>query len=194
MELNIKGQNIDLGEALRAYVEKTVEPTVEKHFGRAIKANVVFSREKSKRLRAVISVHAKRGILVQGHGAADDPQAAFDSAMERIEKQLRRYKSRLIKHKKGRGTDEGIFTAHKYIIAPEPAEEEALPEAADAAIIAEMPTAIDTLTVSEAVMRMDLADVAAMMFRNSAHGELNVVYRRADGNIGWIDPSDTIKG
>jgi hypothetical protein len=127
--------------------------------------------------------------LVQGRSNADDAYAAFDSALEHIAKQLRRYKRRLNDKHKGRAPEEAI-PAQQYTLAPESGEDE-LPEEGQPAIIAELPTEIATLSVSEAVMRMDLADVPALMFKNRASGGLNVVYRRPDGNIGWIDPANT---
>lgn len=151
-------------------------------------AAVTFSRE-SHLFHVDISVHARRGMMLQGSAASEDPYAAFDGALNRISKRLRRYKRRLDDRHKGRPTDE-ILPAQQYILAGEnePSEDEAPDQPA---IIAELPTEIATLTVGEAVMRMDLADLPAMMFRNRAHGGLNVVYRRPDGHIGWIDPSGT---
>jgi len=190
MDIAVNGKNIDVGDALRDHVQSELTATVTKYFSRAHDAHVVFSRE-AHQFRADISVHPVRGMLVQGRSAAADAYAAFDGALERIAKQLRRYKRRLINHHK-RGPEEGI-PAQQYVLAAE-SEDDEVPEVAQPAIIAEMPTEIATLSVSEAVMRMDLADVPAMMFRNSGNGGLNVVYRRPDGNIGWIDPVDTGNG
>ncbi len=139
--------------------------------------------------RVDISVHAGRGMLMQGRGDADEAYAAFDGALGRIAKRLRRYKRRLCNHHKARGAEETL-AAQQYIIAAE-SEDEEVPEEAQPAIIAEMAHEIATLTVGEAVMRMDLADAPVMMFRTRGHGGLNVIYRRDDGNVGWIDPSHT---
>ncbi len=188
MDISINGKRLDVGDVLRKHVEDSLASTVAKYFSRAHDATVTISRE-AHLFRADISVHPIRGVLAKGHATAADAYAAFDAAAERIAKQLRRYKRRLNDHHKGRGGDE-TTPAQQYIIAAE-AEEEELPEHGQPAIIAEMPTEIATLTVSEAVMRMDLADVSALMFRNRANGTLNVVYRRTDGNIGWIDPHNT---
>lgn len=162
---------------------------VTKYFSKAHDANVMFSRE-AHLFRADITVHPVRGVVVQSHASGEDAYAAFDSSLERISKQIRRYKRRITNHHARRSAEEAL-PALQYIIAPESEGEDELPEEAQPAIIAEMPTEIATLSVSEAVMRMDLADVPAMMFRNRANGGLNVVYRRTDGNIGWIDPSHT---
>ena len=190
MEISIKGRNIDVGKALRGHVEDHLTSAVTKYFMRALDANVVFSRE-GRQLRADISVHpGPRGVLVKGGAESDDAYAAFDGALERIAKQLRRYKRRLADHHKGHSKE--TLPALQYVIKPDHEDEEV---AADAQpmIIAEMPEEIATLSVSEAVMRMDLADLPVVMFRNSASSRLNVVYYRGDGNIGWIDPSEDTK-
>ena len=165
-----------------------LDDAVGKYFAKALAAAVTISRE-AHLFRADISVHPMRGIVLQGTGMEDDAYLAFDSALQRIAKQLRRYKRRLHDHHKRRGSDE-TTAGSQYIIAAEGIEEE-LPVDGQPAIIAEVPTEIATLSVGEAVMRMDLADAPALMFRNRGNGILNVVYRRPDGNIGWIDPANT---
>lgn len=191
MDLAIKGKGLDVGDALRVHITEELADAVGKYFAKALDATVIVSRE-AHLFRVDIQAHPKRGVTIQGHAAADDAYVAFDNALQRIAKQLRRYKRRLTDHHKGRAAEEPL-PASQYIMAPE-SEEEELPPEGQPAIIAELPTEIITLSVSEAVMRMDLADAPALMFRNRAHGGLNVVYRRADGNIGWIDPANTQKG
>ncbi len=187
MDISVKGRSLDVGDALKGHVEDHLSSAVTKYFMRAIDANVVFSRE-GRSLRANISVHpGPRGMVVQGGSESNDPYAAFDGALERISKQLRRYKRRLNSHHKCHGED--VLPAQQYVIQPV-AEDEEVAVDDSPAIIAEMPVHIATLSVSEAVMRMDLADALVMMFRHSATRRLNVVYRRKDGNIGWIDPSE----
>ncbi len=188
MEISVKGKHLDVGVALRGYVEEQLQNTVAKYFSRAVDGTVIISRE-GRMFRVDISVHAGRGMVMQGGSAADEAYAAFDGALGRIAKRLRRYKRRLCNHHKVRGPEETL-AAQQYIIAVESDDEE-VPEDAQPVIIAEMAHEIATLTVGEAVMRMDLADVPVMMFRNRADGGLNVVYRRNDGNVGWIDPSDS---
>ncbi|MDP6120922.1 MAG: ribosome-associated translation inhibitor RaiA [Rhodospirillales bacterium] len=190
MEILVTGKHLDVGDALRAHVETNLDATVTKYFIRAVDASVTISREPNG-FRAGISAHPGRGLLVQGGATAADPYAAFDSALERIAKQLRRYKRRLRDHHKGRRHDDTL-PAQQYIIAAE-SEDEELKEATQTPIIAEMPTDIPTLSVGEAVMRMDLGDLPMVMFRNRAGGVFNVVYRRPDGNIGWVDPSGSNK-
>ncbi len=191
MDISVKGKNLDIGEALRSHAEGHLNSAVGKYFERAIDASVMFTRQ-GRQLRADISVHpGPRGMVVQGRSESDDAYAAFDGALARISKQLRRYKRRLSNHHKGhdKGHGEEIWPALQYVIQPDPEDEEVDVDAAPM-IVAEMPDEIATLSVSEAVMRMDLADLPVTMFRDRASGRLNVVYHRTDGNIGWIDPSD----
>ncbi|MBL6946934.1 MAG: ribosome-associated translation inhibitor RaiA [Rhodospirillales bacterium] len=191
MEITVKGKNINVGDSLRSHVEENLDSDVKKYFDRALHATVIFSRE-AHLFRADVTVHAGRGMTMQGKGSADEIHAAFDGALDRITKQLRRYKRRLRDHHKGRGSEETL-SAQQYVLAPESDDQEITSDA-QPAIIAEMEAVIDTITVSEAVMHMDLADSPVVMFRNRAHGGLNVVYRRPDGNIGWIDPRGTREG
>ena len=190
MQLSIKGKQIDVGDALRQHVEDALAVIVEKYFGRAIEAHVSFSRE-AHMLRSDISMHVHRDLVVQGQAEAGDAYAAFDGAAERIAKRIRRHKRRLRDdhHQDPAKLREAeSLTARSYVIA-EPDEEASAAEAGDQpVIVAEMTLEIPTLTVGEAVMRMDLADVPTFIFRNRAHGGLNVVYRRSDGHIGWVDP------
>src|SRR5262249_20818760 len=157
----------------------------------AIESHVVFARE-AHLTNAEISVHIGRGIIVNAGAAASEPYAAFDAAAERVAKQLRRYKRRLRDHHAGaREQVETAELATAYVLAPideESEEGEEADPAAGPAVVAEMSTELPSLTVGEAAMRMDLADAPVLLFRNRSHGELNLVYRRPDGNIGWVDP------
>lgn len=190
MQVVVTGKQIDVGDALSGHVDAQLSETVEKYFDHPVDAAVVFSREgKSGDIRTDISVHVGRNIQMHGRGQAGDAYAAFDLAAERIAKQLRRYKRRLRDHHRREGAAEAAVLAQKYVLAPDGAEEnEQVTGEENPVVIAEMTTSIESLTVGEAVMRMDLADTSAFMFRNRAHGGLNVVYRRTDGNVGWIDP------
>ena len=189
MDISIKGKNLDVGDALRGHAEGGLSSAVGKYFERAIDASVIFTRE-GRQMRADISVHpGPRGMVVQGRSEDEDPYAAFDGALVRIAKQLRRYKRRLANHHHHKSNLDEALPALQYVIQPDHAEDE-IAENAEPVIVAEMPQEIATLSVSEAVMRMDLADLPVTMFRDSTSGRLNVVYHRSDGNIGWIDPSD----
>lgn len=192
MQLSLTGKQIDIGDALRGRVEASLTSILAKYFGTAIEAHVVVSRE-AHLARAEISVHIGRGIVVNARAAAPEVYAAFDGAAERVAKQLRRYKRRLRDyHAKARERAAATERAVDYVLAPivEEADGEPLEAATGGApaVIAEMSLELPHLTVGEAAMRMDLADAPVLLFRNRSHGELNLVYRRSDGNIGWIDP------
>ena len=189
MQLSVTGKHVDIGNALRGHVEKGLSASVAKYFDWAMDANVVFSKN-GHNIQTDISVHVGRGILLQGRAEAEDPYAAFNAASEHIAKRLRRYKRRLRDHHKSADRSAEAVPAQQYILADDD-RHELLDDGQDHVVVAEMTTEIPTLKVSEAVMRMNLADLPAMMFRNSAHGGLNMVYRRADGNIGWVDPRGT---
>ena len=188
MQLTITGKQIDIGEALRTHVESSLDSILDKYFKTAIEAHVVVSKE-AHLIRVEISLHIGRGIVVNAGAAAGEVYAAFDSAAERVAKQLRRYKRRLRDHHaKAREPAEVGERARAYVLAPPVEEADEEDPAGGPAVVAEISTDLPRLTVGEAVMRMDLADAPVLLFRNRAHGELNLVYRRADGNIGWIDP------
>jgi ribosomal subunit interface protein len=188
MQLSVKGKQLDVGDALRTHVDESLSRILDKYFGDALEVTVTLSRD-AHLYRAAISAHVGRGIQLEAHGEANEPYPAFDGAADRLSKRLRRYKRRLRDHN-GKPAEAAALTARQYILAgerPEESEEESSTDG-QPAVVAEMTTEIPTLTVSEAVMRMDLASLPAMMFRNSAHGGLNMIYQRGDGNIGWLDP------
>jgi ribosomal subunit interface protein len=190
MHITVTGKQIDVGDALRRHTQAAIEDIAEKYFGNALEAHVVFSRE-AHLIECDLQVHIGRGILVRSEAEANEAYAAFDIAAERIDKRLRRYKRRLRDHhahEKERERAEPL--GRTYVLQPGDNEDAPTPEGGhpQAMVIAEMETPIPQLSVSEAVMRLDLADLPALMFRNSARGTFNVIYRRRDGNIGWIDP------
>ena len=183
MQLTVTGKQIDTSAVLRQHVEASLGAILGKYFKTAIEAHVVLSKE-AHLSRAEVSIHIGRGIVVNASAVAAKTYAAFDAAAERIAKQMRRYKRRLRDHHtQAREVFEAVERARDYVLAPldEKAEE-------GPAVVAEMSADLPNLTVSEAVMRMDLANAPVLLFRNRSHGELNLVYRRIDGNIGWIDP------
>lgn len=206
MHVTVKGKQLDVGDALRAHVTDTLTAQVGKYFGNPLEATVVLSRD-AHLYKADIQVHVGRGILVQANAEATEPYPAFEEAADRVAKRLRRHKRRLKDHHRNgpMPPEEAPILARKYILEGPRADEaddyaadvEAAPDDGSMregddghapVIVAEMESRIDMLTVSEAVMRMDLADIPALMFRNRAHGGLNMVYRRPDGNVGWVDP------
>ncbi|MEH6524764.1 MAG: ribosome-associated translation inhibitor RaiA [Sneathiella sp.] len=191
MHVIVKGKQIDVGDALRVHIEDALIAGVSKYFDNAIDAQVTLSK-KNHNFHTECSVHIGSGIDVTASADHVDPYGSFDTAAERVEKQLRRYKRRLKSHHgKERYQAKQSLAAQSYILAPEPEEIEVEVEANDdwqPIIIAESSADIPNCAVGEAVMRMDLANLPAMMFHNSQTNGLNVVYRRQDGNIGWIDP------
>lgn len=193
MKITVSGKQVDVGESLRHYVQERLSAGVPKYLDRVTHCDVVISREAHQfRTDIVLSTGTHAGLTVKGRADAGDAHSSFDAAATRIEKQLRRYKRRLTNHHKDQQQREAADLAAlqasgtKYVLASH-ADEEVTEEDAPL-IIAEKPTSVDRLTVSEAVMRMDLADLPALMFFNKANGRLNTVYRRADGNISWVDP------
>lgn len=188
MQLSVKGKQLDVGDALRTHVGDSLSRILSKYFGDAIDVGVTLAKE-GNGFRAQITAHVGRGIQVRAQGEAPDPYPAFDNAAEHLAKRLRRHKRRLRDHRNDKTAEAGNLTARQYVLAdPGGEEEEDGGALGKPAVIAEMTTEIANLTVERAVMRMDLADAPALMFRNAAHGGLNMIYRRADGQIGWVDP------
>lgn len=189
MHIQVSGQQIDIGDALRTHVAEKLNTGVAKFFDHTLDAVVSFTRERERFLCSV-AVHVYSGLTMRADAAATEIYASFDAAAARIEKQLRRHKSRIKAHK-GRGaSDEETLSAQYYVIDGE--AEEAAPangEDSKPAIIAESPAAVATLRVGDAVMQLDLTGAPVLLFRNAGNGGLNVVYRRADGHVGWIDPA-----
>jgi ribosomal subunit interface protein len=193
MQITVSGKQVELSDALRTRVSDHLDLISNKYFDHALEAHVTFSRARSF-FTCDINVHAGRGLTLRGEGEAADANSAFDDAAEHIAKRLRRYRRRVNEHARDTANRERPEAARQYILRQ---EDNAAPPAANgeaetvayATVIAEQVTEISLLSVGEAVMRMDLADQPVLMFRNSGTGELNVVYRRSDGNVGWIDPS-----
>jgi ribosomal subunit interface protein len=185
MSLRISGKNLDVGDAFRGHVEARVGDAVRKYFDGGFTGHVTLEREGSG-FKSDCALHLDTGVVLQADGHAQDPHQSFDRAAERIEKRLRRYKRRLKDHHTPR--HEESVQAATYVIAALDEDEEVAPDYSPV-IIAEGTTELETLTVGGAVLAMDLADRPVLVFRNAGHGGINVVYRREDGNIGWIDPS-----
>ena len=193
MQITVSGKQVELSDALRTRVGSHLEVIAGKYFDHALEAHVTFSRARSF-FTCDINVHAGRGLLLRGEGEAADANAAFDDAAEHIAKRLRRYRRRVNDHARDAGHRERPQGARVYVLQaeepdPSPAEPANQTLVGHATVIAEAPGQIPTLSVSDAVMRMDLAFQPVLMFRNSTTRELNVVYRRSDGHIGWIDPN-----
>lgn len=187
MRTQITGKQIDIGESLQLYVQEGLDGIVGKFAGRPTDAQIVFSKSAHEYI-CETTVHLSTGLNVQAKGKATEIYAAFESCSEKMEKQLRRYKRRLKDHYKERAEPVELSGASSYILASETGADDSEPDSLAPVIVAEMETKIPTLSVGEAVMQMELAGSPALVFRKEGNEALNVVYRRDDGNIGWIDP------
>lgn len=188
MRYQISGKQIDIGEALQAHVKTELGTVMDKYSQRPTDALIVFSRDAHLYV-CEATVHLSSGLTAQARGQANEVYAAFDSCSEKMDKQLRRYKRRLKDHHRDRATPVEFAGAPAYILDPgagDDGTEE--PDSLQPMIIAEMETQIPSLSAGEAVMQMEIAHANVLVFRNERHGGLNVVYRRDDGNIGWVDP------
>ncbi len=185
MTLRISGKNVDIGETLRQHAQDRIEDLMEKYFDGGYSGHATLERE-GKGFRADCTFHLDSGITLQSHGYAADAYASFDQAAQRLETRLRRYKRRL----KDRHTKKNPAKSQQipsYVIASPDEEGDEIKDL-NPIIVAEQVAELKSMSVGEAVMEMDLLDANVVVFINAAHDNLNVVYRRADGNIGWIDP------
>ena len=193
MQIQITGRHMELGEALRGRIEEGLEAAVSKYFSRAGEANVFVSQQ-GPFVEVDCNVHLPSGIVLQSTGRADDPYAALEVSLEKMEKRVRRYKRRLKDHHAAAPQPLPASPAAESLILSSDTDdsEDTGMEAGDAPLtVAETSVQIRTMTVSEAVMQLELQDVPALMFRNAGHDGLNMVYRRPDGHIGWVDPANT---
>ncbi len=190
MRYQITGKQIDIGEALQEHVKENLAAVFEKYAGRPTDALVVFSRDAHQYV-CEATVHLSTGLTAQAKAHATEIYSSFDGCSEKMEKQLRRYKRRLKDHHKDRTSPVELSQASSYILAGTTEPEESEPENIQPIIIAEMEAKIPSLSVGEAVMQMELAGAPVLVFRNEKQSTgVNIVYRRDDGNIGWIDPDE----
>lgn len=186
MDIRVSGHQIDTGEALREQVDLRLNAIAEKYFSRAISAQVTFGRGPyDHSFTCDIVAHVPQGVVLKGSGGATLAPAAFELAADRIEKQLRRYKRRL-KDRHAQAAHSEALDAAYTVFAPPSEEEEPVDHPP---VIAEMKVDIPSASVSDAVMLLDLRNTNALMFRNSGTGAFNMVYRRGDGTIGWVEPA-----
>jgi ribosomal subunit interface protein len=191
LRYQISGKQIDIGESLQSHVQSELGSVVEKYAGRPTDASVVFSKE-GHEFVCEATVHLSTGLTVSARGHASEIYAAFDATAEKMDKQLRRYKRRLKDHHRDRAQPVELLGASSYILAGSEETGESEPETLQPIIIAEMETQIPSLSVGEAVMQMELAGAPVLVFRNEGtKSGVNIVYRRDDGNIGWIDPKNS---
>ena len=190
MRYQISGKQIDIGEALQTHVKAELGEVVDKYAQRPTEAVVVFWRVAHEHVCEAV-IHLSTGLTAQAKGHATEIYAAFESCREKMDKQLRRYKRRLRHHHRDRVTPVEFDGGSSYILAANEDHGEEEPESLQPMTIAEMETKVPTISVGEAVMQLELAGQRMLVFRNSKHGGVNVVYRRDDGNVGWIDPRNS---
>lgn len=196
MRIQVAGRHMDVGAALKTRITTELKAGVAKYFNRATDAMVTVSKAAGPGVEVDCAVHLPSGISLQAQSHGEDAHSAFGAALTKLEKRVRRYKRRLKNHHASNKSPLPAETAAAYVLAP--AQEENQPGAAIGAnawpsqsgplVIAETTLTLRTMAVSAAVTQLDLSETPALMFRNAAHGGLNLVYRRGDGNIGWIDP------
>lgn len=189
MPLRISGKNVDIGQALREHIEARVKESLGKYFDGGYTGHVVVEREGSG-YAVECSLHLDTGTALQTSGSAHEIYAAADRAADRLGTRLRRYKRKLKKYHGNNGVESPAMDVPAYVLAA-PAEEEEVPEDYAPLVVAETTQTIRTATVGRAVMDLDLSGAPVVVFRNAGSGAINVVYRRSDGNIGWIDPALT---
>ena len=187
MRYQISGKQIDIGTALQTHVKEELDLAIKKYAERPTDATVIFSKSAAEFI-CEATVHLSTGLTASARGRAHEIYAAFDAAREKMETQLRRYKRRLKYHHKDRSEPVELFGGSSYILASDHEDEDSEPDTLQPMIIAEMEAKIPSLSVGEAVMQMEIAGAPVLIFRNEGKGGLNVVYRREDGNIGWVDP------
>ena len=186
MSLRISGKHMEIGDAFRNRIEGRIGEAIDKYFDGGFSGHVNVIKSGS-RFTADCMIHLDSGMALQATGDAQEPIAAFDVAADRFEKRLRRYKRRLKSH--GPGGNGNPTDIAYTVVAPVADDEDEVPEDYAPAIVAESTLTLKTMSVASAVIELDTKDSPVFVFRNAGNDHVNVVYRRADGNIGWIDPS-----
>lgn len=188
MDIRVSGHQVETGEALQTHASERLSAVVEKYFSRALSSQVTFNRAPASMFRCDIVTHVTHGLILKGAGIAPDAHIALDQAAEKIDKQIRRYKRRLNDHH-AHETPAPLEDNAAYVVFAEP-ELEAEEVQSDAPlVIAETRVDVPEATVSDAVMMLDLRNTNALLFKNAGTGRHNMVYRRGDGSIGWVEPS-----
>jgi ribosomal subunit interface protein len=186
VDVRVAGHQVEIGDSLRDQAVGRMQSLAEKYFSRAVAANVTVSPGPHNDFVCDIVAPVAQGVVLKAHHRAPDAHIAFEGAGDKIEKQLSRYAKRLREHK-GNGADRFVEDASYTVFAP-PSEVEPETQESNPTIVAETKVDIPEASVSDAVMLLDLRNTNALMFKNSASGELNMIYRRDDGNIGWVEP------
>lgn len=193
MDIQVSGKNMELGDALQVHVTEKLADGVRKYFDRSAEASVTFAKERHL-VGCDVTAHLASGVFLAAHGEGGDAYGAFDESLAKLEKRIRRYKRRLKNHHASGKQPLPAEKASYFLLEPFKDESDDQAAANDSAdpdpvIIAESETALREMTVGAAVMQLDIAEQPAVVFKNAAHGRINVVYRRRDGHIGWIDPA-----
>jgi ribosomal subunit interface protein len=187
MDIRVAGHQVDTGESLRSHVSERLSAIADRYFSRAVAANVTFGKGPYEDFTCDIVAPVNQGVVLKSSNRASDAHVAFDGAADKIEKQLKRYMDRL-RERRAEGDGAGIPQNAAYTVFAAPLnEEEPIPPAP--VIVAETRVDIPEASVSDAVMMLDLRNTNALMFRNPKSGEYNMVYRRDDGTIGWVEPA-----
>ena len=187
MEIRVSGHQVDTGEALQTHATDRLTAVVEKYFNRALSSHVTFGRAPAGAFRCDIITHVMQGLVLKGAGIAHDAHVALDQAAEKIDKQLRRYKRRLNdRHEQAAHAQREEDAAYTIFEEPDIDVDEMESEAP--VVIAETRVDVPEATVSDAVMMLDLRNTNALFFKNAGTGRHNMVYRRGDGSIGWVEP------
>lgn len=189
MPLRVSGKNLDVGEALRQRVADRVAGAMGKYFDGGWSGHVTVAREGSG-YRSDCALHLDSGTILQAHADAQDPYSSADAAVERIETRLRRYKSRIKRRAaNGEGDGEGLAETVPLTVFSTPDHEDTeLLEGWNPTVVCEATANLPRLSVSDAVLELDFTGAAVLVFRHAGHGRINVVYRRGDGHVGWVDP------
>ena len=189
MSLRISGKNLDVGEALRGQAEERVAAAVSKYYEGGYQGHVTVDKDGTA-FRTDGVLHLSSGITLEASATAHDPYASLDKMAERIEKRLRRYKRRLKDRSSANGRDAGIEIPSYVIAAPDDdvVDFDGASAGDNPVIVAESTKSLHVRTVSDAVAELDLTGAPVVVFRHAGNGRMNIVYRRRDGNIGWIDP------
>lgn len=190
MTLRISGKHMDIGDAFRGRIQSRIDESVAKYFDGRYSGQVTVSKAGS-RYAADCTIHLDSGLTLQAGGNGQEPVAAFEVAADHLEKRVRRYKRRLRSH--GTGAGEGVDVSYTVVAGPDGDDDIEVPEDFAPAIVAESTVALKTMSVASAVIELDTKDSPVVVFRNAGSESVNIVYRRPDGNIGWIDPSKTAR-
>lgn len=189
MEIRVSGHQVDTGDALQGHVDDRMNAVAAKYFPKAISSHATFSKAPHNHFQCDIVSHIMTGLMLKSEARAGDAHQAFEQAADKIEKQLRRYMRRLNDHHvQAQYAAKQEEAAYRVFDIADDDEEEVETHSEAPPIIAETSTDIPEASVSDAVMMMDLRNTGALLFKNAGTGSHNMVYRRSDGTIGWVEP------